>query len=100
MAESSISNSRGVSPGSRIKNVFASASPRKDSSPASPSRVGLNLTEVGDISGDNLGIEQINYGANLRRGSQHTETTSATHPASSETDGFNTSKRAFARSFH
>lgn len=93
MAESSISNSRGVSPGSRIKNVLASASPRKDSSPASPSRVGLNLTEVGDISGDNLGIEQINYGANLRRGPQHTETTSATHPASSETDGSNTSKR-------
>lgn len=93
MAESSISDSRGVSPGSRTKNVIASASPRKDSSPASPSRVGLSLKEVGDISGDNLGIEQIDHGANLRRGPQHTETTSATHPARSETDGFNNSKR-------
>lgn len=92
MAKSSIPGSRGVSPGSRIKDVFASASPRKDSSPASPSRVGLNLSEVGDISGDNLETEQIDHGANLR-GSQHTETRSAAQPARSETDGFNTSKR-------
>lgn len=92
MAKSSIPGSRGVSPSSRIKNVFASASPRKDSSPASLSRVGLNLSEVGDISGDNLGTEQIDHGANLR-GTQHTETTLAAHPARSETDCFNTSKR-------
>lgn len=92
MAKSSIPGSRGVSPSSRIKNVFASAAPRKDSSPASLTRVGLNLSEVGDISGDNLGTEQIDHGANLR-GTQHTETTLAANPARSETDCFNTSKR-------
>lgn len=92
MAESIVSDSRGVSPGSRIKNVFASASPRKDSSPASPGRVGLNLTGVGDMSGDDLGAREIDHGANLRRGFQHTQGMSATHPARSETDGFNTSK--------
>lgn len=93
MAESSVSDSRGVSPGSRIKNVFASSSRRKDSSPPRPGRVGLNLTGVGNMLGDDLGTEEIDHGANLRRGPQHTETTSATHPARSETDGFNTSKR-------
>lgn len=93
MAESSVSDSRGVSPGSRIKNVFASSSRRKDSSPARPGLVGLNLTGVGNMSGDNLGTEEIDHGANLRRGPQHTEITSATHPARSETGGFNTGKR-------
>lgn len=93
MVESGISDSRGVSPGSRIKNVFVSTSPRKDSSPASPVRVGLNLTGVGDTSGDNLGTEEIDHGANLRRGPRHTEITPFTHPARFETDGLNTSKR-------
>lgn len=93
MAESSIPNVRGVSPGSRIKSVFASASRRRDSSPAGPGRVALNVTGGGDISGDTLGTVEIENSANLKRSPQHTETTSATRSARSETDGSNTSKR-------
>lgn len=92
MAESSLPNLRGVSPGSRIKSVFASASRRKDSSPASPGPEALNMTGDGDISGGNLGTVEIENSVNLKMGPQHTETTLATHSARSETDGSNTSK--------
>lgn len=89
MAEASTSDSRGVSPGSRIKGVFASAPRRKESPPTAS----LKSSENGDTLGGSSGIGQVENRADLPKGPRSKNTPGAAQPSKSETNSPNTSSR-------